>query len=602
VSAVAAAAGKTTITAGASVTTLFAGPVAQKITSTLNDVSTSWYTVSIEGTSSSFTAAQSKSGAFISSAAETTATISVNGDTNSLVFKDVKIGEDGVTIKENAAGETVIVDGDGEDIVDPGEFGYSVTFYALGGTPTDPLLNVPQGSTITAPASPLREGYLFGGWYKSAAYADQWNFAVDVVNGDTILYAKWELEPGYFHTVIFRAVGFDDIIILVPNGGSIEDIPDVPEKAGYSGYWDISDFSDIRGDLIVSAIYVSSENYCLITATAGTGGTVTGGGVHLIGTSVILIAAPSSGYTFDGWYEGVAKVPGAGATYTFVATVNRTLQAKFTSTGSGGPGGPGGGGSSDSSISPTKATFNASEGKDITVTLTRNGNTLSGLKNGNTTLKEGADYTVSGNTITLKTAYLSTLAAGEHIIIFNMSGGTDPKLTISVTALIDDTGTPLAQTPGYTPMKPLHPAGTKVEATKTNNPLILSEEEVAFPAVKIGGYNWIKLRDFAMLLNGTAKQFSVSYDAVTNIIDIRTGGAYAPLGDELEDKLADTESAIASPQRLRVDGEFVDVAAYNIKGYNYFRLRDLAIILNFAVIYAEENGQITLDFANPYQE
>jgi hypothetical protein len=174
---------------------------------------------------------------------------------------------------------------------------------------------------------------------------------------------------------------------------------------------------------------------------------------------------------------------------------------------------------------------------------------------------------------------------------------TTPPITPPATATTDTpTGTL------YQPMKPTHPAGDKVEATKTNNPLIIEEEETVFPAVKIDGYNWLKLRDFAMLLNDSTKQFSVSYDANTNIIDISTSQVYLPVGDELEDNLTDVEAAISSPQQLRVNGEFIDAAAFNIKGYNYFRLRDLAIILNFAVIYNDATAQITLDFDNPYRE
>jgi hypothetical protein len=261
-------------------------------------------------------------------------------------------------------------------------------------------------------------------------------------------------------------------------------------------------------------------------------------------------------------------------------------------------GGGGGGGSTDATISPSKADFDLTSNKDVSVTLTLNGKKLNNLKNGTYTLKQGTDYTVSGNTVTIKASYLATLPAGAQTVIFEMNGGKNPQLAITVKDKTEDEETG----PTYKPMEPLHKAGEKVEATKTNNPLFLNDKETAFPAVKIGGWNWLKLRDFAMLLNSTDKQFSISYDAATNIIDIRTGQAYQPLGDELKDTLADIETAMASPQRLRVDGEFIDVAAYNIKGYNYFRLRDLAIILDFAIIYDEELAKITLDLENPYTE
>ena len=166
----------------------------------------------------------------------------------------------------------------------------------------------------------------------------------------------------------------------------------------------------------------------------------------------------------------------------------------------------------------------------------------------------------------------------------------------------EGTSLPEVTTSTYKPMASIYPAGTVVDATKTNDPLILNSKETLFPAVKIDGWNWLKLRDFAMLLNGSEKQFSIAYSESTGIIDIHTNKTYQPLGNELTDELANIENAISSLQSLRINGEFVDAAAFNIKGFNYLRLRDLAILLNFAIIYEDTTKQITLDFANPYWE
>ncbi|MCL2013532.1 MAG: leucine-rich repeat protein [Oscillospiraceae bacterium] len=65
-----------------------------------------------------------------------------------------------------------------------------------------------------------------------------------------------------------------------------------------------------------------------ITATAGTGGTATGGNTYNHGANVTLTATPGSGNTFDGWYEGEARVS-TEAIYSFTATANRILQARF---------------------------------------------------------------------------------------------------------------------------------------------------------------------------------------------------------------------------------------------------------------------------------
>ncbi|MCL2019466.1 MAG: leucine-rich repeat protein [Oscillospiraceae bacterium] len=79
-------------------------------------------------------------------------------------------------------------------------------------------------------------------------------------------------------------------------------------------------------------LYAKWINYT-ITATASptTGGTVSGGGSFAPNASVALTATPNNGYSFDGWYESGTKITNAGATYTFTATANRTLQARFTS-------------------------------------------------------------------------------------------------------------------------------------------------------------------------------------------------------------------------------------------------------------------------------
>lgn len=58
-----------------------------------------------------------------------------------------------------------------------------------------------ENSTITAiPPKPVKEGYVFDGWYKDDNFTEQWNFDSDIVYSDitsfmeTKLYAKWIAE------------------------------------------------------------------------------------------------------------------------------------------------------------------------------------------------------------------------------------------------------------------------------------------------------------------------------------------------------------------------------------------------------------------------
>jgi hypothetical protein len=66
----------------------------------------------------------------------------------------------------------------------------------------------------------------------------------------------------------------------------------------------------------------------VITATAGTGGTVTGSGTYPTNTSVMLTATPNASFTFDGWFENNNRIS-TNAAFSFTATANRTLEARF---------------------------------------------------------------------------------------------------------------------------------------------------------------------------------------------------------------------------------------------------------------------------------
>ncbi len=54
-----------------------------------------------------------------------------------------------------------------------------------------PSISANYNTLISAPAVPMRKGYVFGGWYKEAACISPWNFASDTVTGNITLYAKW---------------------------------------------------------------------------------------------------------------------------------------------------------------------------------------------------------------------------------------------------------------------------------------------------------------------------------------------------------------------------------------------------------------------------
>ncbi|HWT76939.1 MAG TPA: glycoside hydrolase family 9 protein [Mobilitalea sp.] len=83
-------------------------------------------------------------------------------------------------------------------------------------------------------------------------------------------------------------------------------------------------------------------------------------------------------------------------------------------------------------ISISTAVFDKNSQSNISVGLTLNGRTLTGIKNGSVYLTQGTDYTLSGTTVTILSTYLAAQALGSLTLTFDFSGGTDPALVITI--------------------------------------------------------------------------------------------------------------------------------------------------------------------------
>jgi len=111
--------------------------------------------------------------------------------------------------------------------------------------------------------------------------------------------------------------------------------------------------------------------------------------------------------------------------------------------------------------------------------------------------------------------------------------------------------------------------------------------------VDVSGYtvnysNYFKIRDIAMVLRATGARFDVGWDASRGAITIDLGSKYTIVGGELEPNTITTTMDIdSSSSPIFVDGYEVNVNCYNIAGYNYFKIRDLADIVGFNVGWNE---------------
>ncbi|MGN1121079.1 MAG: S-layer homology domain-containing protein [Eubacteriales bacterium] len=112
-----------------------------------------------------------------------------------------------------------------------------------------------------------------------------------------------------------------------------------------------ADDEDILADGFAfgTVVTVGDRDTYTVSATAGTGGVVTGDGEYTYGTQVTLIAVSDKNYEFSGWYNGTTLLYSS-SRYTFTVTEDLALTAKFAKTppasagGGGSSGGSGGGG------------------------------------------------------------------------------------------------------------------------------------------------------------------------------------------------------------------------------------------------------------------
>ncbi len=112
----------------------------------------------------------------------------------------------------------------------------NITFRPNNGDP-DTTIIVLTGEFIPRPQTPVKTGYTFIGWYIDETYTTAWNFEVNKVEGDMILYGGWEEnaapEPVEY-TVTFKPNnGAPDSTVTVEEGTLIPR-PTLPTREGYT--------------------------------------------------------------------------------------------------------------------------------------------------------------------------------------------------------------------------------------------------------------------------------------------------------------------------------------------------------------------------------
>lgn len=133
-----------------------------------------------------------------------------------------------------------------------------------------------------------------------------------------------------------------------------------------------------------------------------------------------------------------------------------------------------------------------------------------------------------------------------------------------------------------------------VDAVKNTKKVTLDGEEVMVGAYDVEGYNYLKLRDVAAILNGKKCQFDVGYDKPTKLISIELAKAYEKVEGDLAEIKDEKAKAIIRVIKILVNGEEKEVKTALINENNYMQLRDLGSLVGLDVKYDAANKVIML--------
>lgn len=184
---------------------------------------------------------------------------------------------------------------------------------------------------------------------------------------------------------------------------------------------------------------------------------------------------------------------------------------------------------------------------------------------------------------------------GRVIVTDNLCKTTNLEIGASYTIYIENgnvyrvSANYIDSTYGFKPFAP-----QEATATPSSTKLMVNGKDVAADAYNIGGNNYIKLRDLATMVNGTEKNFEVTWNGTQNAINLVSNKAYTPAGGEMAMGDGRDKRASRTNAKIFVDGGEVVMTAYSIGGNNYFKLRDVMQIFDINVGWDGATSTATL--------
>lgn len=147
---------------------------------------------------------------------------------------------------------------------------YTVTFDINNGKDTN-VVQVDANALLEKPMDPVKEGYVFAGWYTDINYEYEYDFTTPVTS-DMTLYAKWNVN---IYTVTFKTIDDETIGTSQVQYNELLVRPEDPVKQGYyfGGWYKDVDYENkfsfltpIKEDITLYAFWSTFQiNSCDVT-------------------------------------------------------------------------------------------------------------------------------------------------------------------------------------------------------------------------------------------------------------------------------------------------------------------------------------------------
>lgn len=145
---------------------------------------------------------------------------------------------------------------------------YTVSFDSKGGDDVTGE-RVKRGNTAKEPEEPMKEGYIFAGWYKDEGLTEKYDFE-SAVNQDITIYAAWKedesnkiiLTVGEKEAVIFGETVANDVAPMIVNDRVMLPVRFVAESLGAKVVWSAENPGEVKilKDETEIVIYIGEVN------------------------------------------------------------------------------------------------------------------------------------------------------------------------------------------------------------------------------------------------------------------------------------------------------------------------------------------------------